>query len=256
MAVALITGATAGIGHEFARQLAAKQHDLVLVARDQERLASVAAELTAASGVAVEVLPADLGDREQLQRVADRLADGARPIDVLVNNAGYGLKKPYLINDIGVEEELFDVLCRAVLVLTHAGARGMTQRGHGQIINVSSVAGFLPSGTYSAAKAYVTVLTESLAGQLAGTGVTATALCPGLTRTEFHQRAGLRMDRLPGFAWLDARKLVSDALADAARGRVVSVPGAQYKAAVVALRVAPRALLRRQRPVSRHRKGS
>ncbi len=251
----MITGATAGIGHEFAQQLAASRHDLVLVARDEERLASVAAELTAAYGVAVEVLPADLGDRTQLQRVADRLADGSRPIDVLVNNAGFGLKKPYLANDIAVEEQLFDVLCRAVLVLTHAAARGMTQRGRGQIINVSSVAGFLPSGTYSAAKAYVTVLTESLAGQLAGTGVTATALCPGFTRTEFHRRADLAMDGLPGFAWLDARKLVADGLADAGRGRAVSVPGAQYKAAVLALRVVPRGLLRGRRPAGRRGKG-
>lgn len=241
---ALVTGATSGIGLEFARQLAAGGHDLVIVARDTARLERVAAELTDRYAAHVETFPADLAVRAELQRVADRLADPDRPVDVLVNNAGFALKGRFLQNDIADEERHLDVLVRAVLVLSHAGAQAMTARGRGRIVNVSSVAGFIASGTYSAAKAWVTTFTEGLASELAGTGVTATALCPGFTHTEFHQRAGIRMDSTPGFMWLDARRLVADALADVEKGRVLSVPGAQYKAIVGLLRVVPRSLVR------------
>lgn len=244
MTTALITGATAGIGREFARQLAERRHDLVLVARDVERLDRVADELRAAHGVQVEVLPADLSVRDQLEAVAARVGEADRPIGVLVNNAGYGLKGRFLRNDVADEEQLFDVLTRAVLVLSHAAARGMTQRGQGAIINVSSVAGFIAGGTYSAAKSFTTVFTEGLASELKGTGVTATALCPGFTRTEFHERARLRMDSLPGFLWLEAPALVSACLDDVEKGRVVSVPGPQYKAIVGLLKVLPRSLVR------------
>jgi uncharacterized protein len=241
---ALVTGASAGIGREFANQLAARRHDLVLVARDVERLEALATGLRREHAVDVEVLPADLSDRAALQRVADRLSDASRPVDLLVNNAGYGLKGRFLGNDVSVEEQLFDVLTRAVLVLSHAGARGMVERGHGAVVNVSSVAGFLASGTYSAAKSWVTVFTEGLATELAGTGVTATALCPGFTTTEFQQRAGISSPG-PRLLWLDPADLVRTCLDDVARGRVVSVPGAQYKAIVGLLRVLPRPLLRR-----------
>ncbi|MGB4837300.1 MAG: SDR family oxidoreductase [Nostocoides sp.] len=202
MTTALITGATAGIGLEFATQLAARGHDLVLVARNRERLESGAQRLRTAYGVAVEVLPADLADRRQLATVAERVADPEREVAILVNNAGFGLKGRFLDNDIAAEEELFDVLCRAVLVLSQAAARAMASRGRGQIINVSSVASFIAAGTYSAAKSYVTVLTESLSAELSGTGVTATALCPGFVHTEFHERAGMRMGQLPAIAWV------------------------------------------------------
>lgn len=244
MTTALITGATAGIGLEFARQLADRRHDLVLVARDVDRLDRVADELRGAHGIDVEVLGADLSDRDRLQSVADRLADRQRPVDVLVNNAGYGLKGRFLHNDVLDEERLFDVLTRAVLVLSHAAAGAMVERGSGSIINVSSVAGFIAGGTYSAAKSFTTVFTEGLASELKGTGVTATALCPGFTRTEFHERARLKMDNLPGFMWLEAPALVSTCLDDVGKGRVVSVPGPQYKAIVGLLRVVPRSLVR------------
>lgn len=243
MSTALITGATSGIGHEFAVQLAARGHDLVVVARDRERLEAVARTLRTSHGIAVEVLPADLSDRAALQTVADRLSDPDRPVEVLVNNAGYGLKGRFVEHDLAAEEALFDVLARAVLVLSHAAAQAMRQRDRGTIVNVSSVAGFLATGTYSAAKAYVTVFTEGLAAELAGTGVQVTALCPGYVTTEFQSRAGLPTPG-PEFMWLDSRRLVADCLADVQRGRVVSVPSAQYKAVVGLLRVAPRSLLR------------
>ena len=245
MPTALITGASAGIGHEFAVQLSARGHDLVVVARDVERLETVAATLRAAHGIRVEVLPADLSDRAALQTVADRVGDADRPVDVLVNNAGYGLRKRFVDNDAAAEEALFDVLARAVLVLSHAGATAMRSRGAGTIINVASVAGFMASGSYSAAKSYVTVFTEGLAGELAGTGVQVTALCPGFVTTEFQQRAGLSTPG-PRFLWLSTERLVADCLDDVERGRVVSIPSPQYKAIVGLLRVAPRSLVRRQ----------
>ncbi len=244
MPTALVTGATAGIGLEFARQLAERGSDLVLVARDRQRLEGVAADLHRRFGVATEVLVADLADRAAVQVVADRLADAARPVDLLVNNAGFGLKRGFLQNDVEVEENAFDVLCRAVLVLSHAAARAMKARGQGAIINVSSVASFVAMGSYSAAKAWVTVFSESLATELAGTGVKVMALCPGFTHTEFHQRAEMNMSKLPDALWLDADQLVTDALADLDRGRVVSVPGTAYKVLVGALNVVPRGLAR------------
>ena len=245
MPTALITGATSGIGHEFAVQLASRGHDLVIVARDETRLESVAESLRSAHRVEVEVLRADLSDRAQMQTVAERVADTDRPVDTLVNNAGYGLKGRFVDNDAELEEALFDVLARAVLVLSHAAARAMRGRGSGTIVNVSSVAGFLAMGTYSAAKSYVTVFSEGLSAELAGTGVRVTALCPGYVSTEFQQRAGLSTPG-PDFLWLDTQRLVADCLADVERGKVVSVPSLQYKAAVGLLRVVPRPLLRRQ----------
>lgn len=254
MSRALVTGATAGIGRQFAEQLAAKGVDLVLVARDEARLAAVAGELSGRHGVAVEVLPADLSDRVQLERVAERLRDTARPVDLLVNNAGYSLGSRFVDSPIEAEEQLLDVLVRAVLVLSHAAATTMVGRGRGQVINVSSVAGLTASGTYAAAKSYVTTFTESLSGQLAGTGVQVMALLPGYVRTEFHERAGIDKGSRSGPFWLDASDLVRQALADAERGRVVSIPSAQYKAVVALARHIPRALVRNPRVTALHRK--
>ena len=155
--IALVTGPTAGIGRRFAFQLAERGHDLVLVARGREALEAVAEELRSKHGVAVEVLPADLTDRSELARVEERLAATDRPVGLLVNNAGFGLKKPFLDNDLETEQRMLDVLVVAVLRLSHVAMTGMVARGGGGgVINVSSVAGFLPRGTYSAAKAYVT----------------------------------------------------------------------------------------------------
>lgn len=254
MSTALVTGATAGIGRQFAEQLAAKGVDLVLVARDEARLAAVAGELSGRHGVAVEVLPADLSDRAQLERVAERLRDTARPVDLLVNNAGYSLGSRFVDSPVEAEEQLLDVLVRAVLVLSHAAATTMVGRVRGQVINVSSVAGLTASGTYAAAKSYVTTFTESLSGQLAGTGVQVMALLPGYVRTEFHERAGIDKGARSGPFWLDASDLVRQALADAECGRVVSIPSAQYKAVVALARHIPRALVRNPRVTALHRK--
>jgi short-subunit dehydrogenase len=241
MPTALVTGATSGIGLEFARQLAARKDTVVLVARTEARLRQVAAEIAAAHGVTTEVLVADLADRADVDRIAER----ARTVDTVVNSAGFGTRHRFLDNDLAAEERMFDVLCRAVLVICHAAGRAMKERGGGQIINVSSVAGWLTTGTYSANKSWVTVFSESLAGELAHRGVGVTALCPGFVRTEFHQRAGIGTGAIPDRAWLDARYLVRTCLRDAAQRKVISVPGALYKGIAITARLAPRRLLRR-----------
>jgi uncharacterized protein len=240
---ALVTGATAGIGNAFARALAARGCDLVLVARDAGRLAGVAEQLRGEHGIAVEVIAADLGVRAEVERVAQRLREPGRPVDLLVNNAGFAIRQRFTGGDLAREEQLLDVLVRAVLVLSHAALPGMVARGRGAVVTVSSVAGFMPSGTYSAAKAWATTFTVSLAAELVGTGVTATALCPGYVHTEFHGRAGIRVGGLPGLAWLDADRLVADCLADVARGRSLSIPSLRYRLAVVAMRHLPLGLV-------------
>jgi hypothetical protein len=244
MSTALVTGASAGIGRAFAERLAREGTDLVLVARDRARLDELADGLRRRHGVAVEVLVADLSDRAATGRVCDRLEDDMRPVELLVNNAGLGLKERFLDNDLASEEAALDVMVRAVLLTCHAAGRAMRARGRGAILNVSSVASYIANGTYSAEKAFVTVFTEGLASELAGTGVTATALCPGFTRTEFHERAGIQVSALPSSLWLDADDVVQQALNDVAKGKVISVPGAQWKVVTAGVRALPRPLVR------------
>jgi short-subunit dehydrogenase len=243
---ALVTGATAGIGWAYARELAAHGLDVVLVARDAERLERRARELREAYAVAVEVLVADLADREQLRTVEARLSDPDRPpVSWLVNNAGFGLATPFGESDVRDEERALDVMVRAVLVLTKAALPGMVERGSGVVVNVSSVAGFLRNGTYSAAKAWVTAFTEGLVPQVRGTGVRVQALCPGLTRTEFHARSGEDVSKVPDVAWMSPEDVVRASVRAVARGAVVCAPGWQNAALPVVARLVPRSLLLR-----------
>jgi short-subunit dehydrogenase len=245
MPTALVTGATAGIGAAFARRLATEHHDLVLVARDAARLESFAATLRAPGDVVVEILPADLTTEAGCAAVEARLADPERPVDILVNNAGIGLRTGFLDHDVETEQRLLDLNVRAVLRLTHAAVRGMVARGRGDVVNVSSVAGFAPmGGTYSASKAWVTSFSESLHAAVRGRGVRVVAVCPGYVRTEFHERAGIDVGDRTGPLWLDADRVVRDALHDLRRGRAVSVPSVQYKALAGMLRHLPHGLLR------------
>ena len=253
MSRALVTGATAGIGRAFVDRLAADGHDLVLVARDGDRLATVAQEVADRFGVSAEVLVADLSVRDELARVERRLAETDQPIDLLVNNAGFAITQRFVDGRLDAEQELLDVLVTAVLRLTHAALPGMVGRGRGAVVNVSSVAGFLPFGTYSAAKAWVTAFSQGLAGELSGTGVHVMALCPGFVHTEFHQRAGIDMSGYPEWVWLDADRVVADALSDLRRHRAVSVPGLQYKAVSGVARVLPRDVVRRVERLRRSR---
>ncbi|WP_033323241.1 SDR family NAD(P)-dependent oxidoreductase [Streptomyces yerevanensis] len=243
MTTALITGSTAGIGAAFARHLASDGHNLVLVARDKKRLGEQATELHDRHGIEAEVLAADLATDDGIESVVGRLSDRKNSVDLLVNNAGFGNKGRYLDVPMTDELKMLKVHCEAVLRLTSAATESMRDRGRGGVVNVASVAAFLPRGTYGASKAWVVQFTQGAARDLAGSGVRLMALCPGFVRTEFHERAGMGTDSIPNWMWLDADKLVTTALADLARGKTVSIPDPRYKALMGVVKVAPRGLL-------------
>lgn len=245
MPTALITGPTAGLGRAFAEEFAQRGFDLVLCARDHTRLQELSADLNARFGVTCEVMVTDLAARRDVDRVAERLADPARPIQALVNNAGFGLRRPFTATSVGDEQRMLDVLVTAVMRLSHAAVPGMLERDRGWIINVSSMAGWFPGGTYSAAKAWVTTFSESLSVSLHGSQVRVVAVCPGFIRTEFHERAGMDMEQTPDWMWLDTDAVVAQAFRDLAAGRPVSVAGRQYPAFARALQHGPRSLVRR-----------
>ena len=241
--VALITGPTSGLGEGYARRFARDGHDLVLVARDVDRLVALAAELRAAHGIDAEVLPADLADAADRARVAERLAAG---VQVLINNAGLGTSGEFWTADPALLQRQLDINVTAVMALTRAALPPMLAAHEGTVINIASVAGLLPGrgSTYSASKAWVVFFSEGLANGLAGTGVGMHAVCPGFVRTEFHQRAGIEMGSMPGLMWLSVDDVVDESLADIAKGKVVSIPGMQYKALAGAGRLIPRGLVR------------
>ena len=240
---ALITGASAGLGAEFARQLARRGADLILVARSSESLERLAAELRGTHGVAVEVLSADLADEAGVTRVVERLLDRDDPIDLLVNNAGFGLPLQFADNDIDDEVRHLRVHVEASMRLMHAALQVMRGRG-GRIINVASVAGFISRSTYSACKAWLIGFGRWANVEYARDRVTVTALCPGFTHTSFHERMGLPVGQegVPDFLWLDASNVVRAGLRDAALGRAVSIPSLRYKALAGLGRVLPASL--------------
>ncbi len=238
---ALITGATVGIGDCFARLLAAEGYNLVINARNAEKLNERAEFLRRTFSVEVEVLPADLA--VECEKVENYIA--TRDIEVLVNNAGFGLNQSFLSSAIEDEERVLDVLVRAPMRLMHAVLPQMRKRDSGIVINVSSTAAFIAGGHYSAAKAYVTVMSESLHTQMLPTNVNVLSLNPGFVHTEFHQRAGMKMGAIPNFMWLDGDFLVKKAWADAKKGKAISIPGWQYKILRAIIALAPRPTVRK-----------
>ncbi|WP_447646337.1 SDR family NAD(P)-dependent oxidoreductase [Nocardioides zeae] len=249
--VALVTGATVGIGAGFAERLAARGLDLVLVARDEQRLGEVAAALRDRHGVEVETITADLADRADVDRVAARLADPARPVEWLVNNAGFGLKGRFADNDVEAEQAMLDVLVTAVLRLTHAAVGPMAERGSGTVVNVSSVAAFLPRGTYGAAKAWVNRFGLWAAQEYGPAGVRITTVCPGFVRTEFHGRMGVERTSAPKALWLEVDDVVDAALDAVEAGRALVVPSRRYQVLVGAARLVPSGLLQRAQRLGR-----
>ncbi|MFK4798686.1 SDR family NAD(P)-dependent oxidoreductase [Streptomyces sp. MPA0124] len=243
MTTALITGSTAGLGAAFARRLAADGHDLVLVARDTERLREQATELHDRHGIEAEVLTADLSTDAGIDAVATRLSDRRSPVDLLINNAGFGNKGRFLEVPMADELTMLKVHCEAVLRLTSAAVEAMRERGRGGVVNVASVAAFVPRGTYGASKAWVVQFTQGVAKDLSGSGVRLMALAPGFVRTEFHERAGMGTDNIPNWMWLDADNVVAAALADLARGKSLSIPDPRYKTLMGAAKLVPRGLL-------------
>ena len=240
---ALVTGATVGIGESFTRLLAHNGYNIVLVARDLPRLQERAKTLEPTFGIATTVIQADLATDAGCKTIEDFIANNQ--IDVLINNAGFGINKAFTMSQLDAEQQLLDVLVRTPMRLMHVALPGMKERNKGVIINVSSVAGWIAGGTYSAAKSYLTVLSESLHTELSSTNVKVSALCPGFTRTEFHQRGRMSMKGLPAFMWLNSDKLVAKAWKDAVGGKAVSVPGWQYQLLTFVMRNAPRPMVRK-----------
>jgi hypothetical protein len=244
--VAWITGASSGVGREFARQLAGQGWRLALLARRRERLEALAEALEAEFATQSEVIAADLRAPDDLERAAERIA--AAPPDLLVNNAGFGTAGALAGLDPARELDQVRILVLAVVRLTRAALPGMLARSSGAIVNVSSLAGEAPgpyNATYSASKAFVTSFTEAVYEETRGSGVRVMALLPGFTATEFQEVAGVSLDTIPSAARLSAEFVVAEALRDLERGAVRSIPGAAYKLAARAEGVLPRALIRR-----------
>jgi short-subunit dehydrogenase len=240
---AMVTGATAGIGESFTRVLAREGFNIVLVARDLERMKERAATLESQFSIQTAIVQADLATDDGCAKVERYITDNQ--IEVLINNAGFGINKAFSMSELNSEQQLLDVLVRTPMRLMHTVIPQMKARNSGSIVNVSSVAGWIAGGTYSAAKSYLTVLSESLHTELRGTGIKISALCPGFTRTEFHERGRMRMNGLPNFMWLSADRIVSQAWKENQNGKVLSVPGWQYLILSTVSRFGPRPLVRK-----------
>lgn len=241
----LITGATSGLGAEFARQLAGQGHHLVITGRDPVALVGKAQGLEAQYGVSVETLTVDLATREGVDMVTARIRAREQPITMLVNNAGAGLSTEFHESTAEAELDMLRLLVEAPMLLSHAAIQSFLARGGGRILNVSSVAGLIPDGSYGAAKSWSVSFSRWANTRYKAQGVTVTALCPGLVRTEFHQRAGIDTSKRPKWSWMDADEVVREGLTATAEGRSVCVPSRRYRSLMTAARFSPDAVLER-----------
>ncbi|MDO5035243.1 MAG: SDR family NAD(P)-dependent oxidoreductase [Actinomycetaceae bacterium] len=244
MGTALVTGASSGFGEEFCWQLAEANHDLVLVARSEDKLREIARKVSASTGVHTEVLVADLATQEGRDKVAERIWAKERPIGLLVNNAGFGLGVRFRENSLENELNALDVMVRAVMELTHAAVRAMFERGHGAVLNVSSVAADTGMGTYSAHKAWVKAFSEGIAEEMRGTGVSVTAVMPGMVNTPFHERVETVPEEVPKISWISSEQVVEEALAAVRRRQVLVTPSVRYKATMFVVKHSPRWMVR------------
>jgi short-subunit dehydrogenase len=244
---ALVTGASSGIGRAFAVELARRGSDLVIVARREDRLRELARELQDAHGRSVEVLPADLTDADELATVEARLADEGRPVDLLVNNAGFGTSGRFADVAVDREDQLIRVNVLAPTRLSRAALPGMEKRGHGGIVNVSSLAGEQPLpgwATYAATKSFVSNFSRALAMEMKGTGVTVMLLLPGFTRTEFQDHGDFAQRLIPGPAWMTPEEVARHALKALDKGRAEAIPGIHNRVVALATRLSPWPLTR------------
>jgi hypothetical protein len=241
--VALVTGASGGIGAAFANVLAQRGHDLVIVSRTQQKLEESAAQLEAEHGAQVEVLAADLETDAGVALVVDRLGDASRPIELLVNNAGFGTFGKFHELPIEQESAMIALNVVALVKLSHAALGPMVERGHGGIINISSVGAYQPTpfyASYSATKAFVSSFSNAVHEELSGTGVKSMVVAPGFTRTDFHIRAEVDASgSMPGFLWQSANEVAEISMKAYDRGRAVCVPGGMNKMAAAFSSVMP-----------------
>lgn len=239
MKLAVITGPTSGIGLAYAQQLATEGYDLLLIGRSEEKLKNLQTQLKANS----QIFVADLSNHDQIIKTANHLKE-LDQIDILINNAGFGSSKPFSENSLAEEIEQVEVLVKAVMVLTHAVLPKMIKANSGMVLNISSVAAWLPTGSYAAAKSYVTSFTEAIAAELKGTKVQVTAVAPGYAKTKFFDRSQMDDEEVPSWLWLTPEQVAKESLKDARSGQLISVPGAQYKAMSTVSRSLPRPLIR------------
>ena len=252
---ALVTGASTGLGAVFATALACQQYDLTIVARNRERLEALAERLRQNHGIAVEVVVADLTQGAALRTVEERVAQD-QALELLVNNAGFGTTGPFATLDPDREEAEILLNVMALVRLTRAALPGMIARDRGAIINVSSMAAFVPGpydATYGATKAFVNSFTEALHEELRGTRVRVQALCPGFTHTEFQQRAGIDVSAIPAYVWMTPEAVVEASLAALRRGQIVCVPGLMNRLLALLIGATPRRLVRRVTGLLAHR---
>ena len=239
MKLAVITGPTSGIGLAYTQELAKEGYELLLVGRNESKLKQLQLELNAKS----EIFVADLSVQDEILRVGSHLK-GLNQIDLLVNNAGFGSSLPFSQNSLAEEIEQMEILMKAVMVLTHAVLPKMIKQNSGIILNISSVAAWVPTGTYAAAKSWVTSFTESISAELKGTKVQVTAVAPGFSNTKFFDRSQMKDADVPNWLWLTPEQVAKGSLKDARSGQLISIPGAQYKAMSTVTRSLPRPLVR------------
>ena len=244
MAWTLVTGASSGLGAEYCRQLADAGHNVVMVARRREPMEDLATSLRDRCGIETEIICADLAKKDELQRVVERVVATEKSIDLLINNAGFALAQSFIEGDLEREHMALDVMVGAVMVLTHAAVSAMVPRGHGAILNVSSVAAGTAMGTYAAHKTWVNTFTEAVSTELKGTGVTITSVRPGTIDTSFFDIFGMKLSQLPRWIVLTPQQVAEESLRAVSQGKIEVVPSVIYGVIDWLRQKAPRSLVR------------